>query len=86
MLVHGPHHLRRSHVRHARRPAVSGGWHTADGDDYETFQLNLVLKDRAEPRRPLVEQTELPPLRRNAQLLAEFLNVPLLDQIPQAAG
>jgi hypothetical protein len=60
---------------------ISGGWHTADNDDYQSFQLNLVLDDAEELRRPLLEHTEALQLRREGQGLADFLNIPFLNQL-----
>lgn len=60
---------------------ISAGWHTSDGDDFESFQLNLLLDD-GKARHPLLEQTEAAPLRGDGASLASFLNVPFLDQLP----
>jgi hypothetical protein len=61
---------------------VSGGWHTADNDDYESFQLNLVV-DSEQRRRNLLEHTEIDQLRKDGARLAEFLTVPFFDQTAQ---
>lgn len=65
---------------------ISGGWHTADNDDYETFQLNLLLDSGHPPRQNLIEHADLNQLREDANRLAQFLAVPLLDQITTASA
>ncbi|MBI3412350.1 MAG: hypothetical protein HY040_28860 [Planctomycetes bacterium] len=62
---------------------VSGGRHLSDGEEYESFQVNLVLDDPAEPRRNLLDHHELEEMRKSACELAGFLQVPLIAQVDQ---
>jgi hypothetical protein len=47
-----------------------------------TYQLNLLLDDPLQPRLNLSAMTDLVWTRRTGHLLAEFLRVPLVDQVP----
>jgi hypothetical protein len=49
---------------------------------YHSYQLNLVLNDPAEPRLNLCSHADRTWMRDAGQRLAEFLGVPLVDQIP----
>lgn len=62
---------------------VNGGWHTGSEGNagYYTYQLNLVLDDASEPRRSLSNHANQNGTREDAERLADFLGVPLLDHM-----
>jgi|SRR5262245_34821736 len=61
---------------------INGGYHTSgDGPGYNTYQLNLILDDSAEPRRCLSNHANRDATRTDGMWLAEFLGVPLLNQM-----
>jgi hypothetical protein len=51
---------------------------------YAVHQLNLVLDDDLNPRQTLTNHGNREASRRIAAELAEFLNVPLLDEVPKS--
>jgi hypothetical protein len=62
---------------------IFGGWHSSTDElSYQTYQLNLVLDDPAQPRACLTNHANLSWTRWAAARLADFLDVPLLDQLP----
>lgn len=59
-----------------------GGRHSSDEcGSYATYQLNLVFKDAEKTRMNICNHDDLDWTRKTAAQLAEFLEVPLLDQI-----
>jgi hypothetical protein len=50
------------------------------GERYERYQLNLVCNEPYEPRLNPIDTYELALVRQSGEKLAEFLEVPLLDQ------
>jgi hypothetical protein len=58
---------------------ISGGMHSSDDGDFETFQINLVLADPRQRRLNVVEATDGPVTRQTAHALAAFLQVPLCE-------
>jgi hypothetical protein len=60
---------------------ISGGVHKSEDGDYETFQVNLLLDDRDQPRLNVMETQELDETRQVARRLAEFLGMPLQDAL-----
>lgn len=54
-----------------------------EGKSYRAFQLNLVLGDPPGQRIPLVAHAKGEALRRDAEQLAQFIRVPLLDHTKQ---
>jgi hypothetical protein len=62
---------------------ISGGWHkTPRGlGQYLSYQLNLVLNDRDEPRVNLTNHSDGDATRDVASQLAKFLKVPLCDEV-----
>jgi hypothetical protein len=63
---------------------VEGGWH-GEGDSesapYFTYQMNLVLNDESQPRINLTNHANWDATWTAASELAEFLNVPLLNEV-----
>ena len=63
---------------------ISGGRHMPASDDFppfETYQANLVLSDPPGERINVVNQGDRASAEQTARRLAEFLNVPLLDEL-----
>jgi hypothetical protein len=52
---------------------------------YRSYQLNLVLDDRSEPRVNLVCHADRQWMRQAGERLAAFLGVPLVDHLGSAA-
>jgi hypothetical protein len=50
---------------------------------YPLYQLNLVVEDREEPRFNLSSHADVKWMRQASRLLADFLRVPLIDQLLQ---
>jgi hypothetical protein len=50
------------------------------GQRYEHYQVNLVFDEPYEPRLNLINAYELALVRQSGKNLADFLQVPLLDQ------
>ena len=50
---------------------------------YHSYQLNLVVDDRDEPRLNLGSHADVKWMREAGPRLASFLRVPLVDQLPQ---
>ncbi len=62
---------------------IDGGLQdSSDGPSYRTWQLNLVLDDASQPRVCLANHAHLSYTRWAGARLADFLDVPLLDQLP----
>jgi hypothetical protein len=57
---------------------VDGGWHDSE-DRWRSWQCNLVLDDATTPRWNVSNHADLRATRDHAAHLAEFLDVPLLD-------
>jgi hypothetical protein len=57
-----------------------------EGGEYQTYQLNLVLDDARCPRFNLSDHADLAWTRRAGAELADFLGVPLLDQLPEGGS
>ena len=63
---------------------VEGGWHgqsDSEGSPYFTYQMNLVLNDESQPRINLTNHANWNATWTVASELAEFLKVPLLDEV-----
>jgi len=64
---------------------IPGGWHgNGTRPRFFTYQLNVVLDDPDRPRINLTNNTNWEVTWRAGSELAEFLGVPLLDEVSQA--
>jgi len=62
-------------------------WPAGEGPTYQSYQLNLALDDPQHPRFNLSDHSDLAWTREAGRQLAEFLCVPLVDQLPaEGAG
>jgi hypothetical protein len=67
---------------------IEGGWHSVRNDKgvtttYFTYQLNLVLDDARRPRLNLTNHSHWESTWQMGQELADFLQVPLLDDVSE---
>jgi hypothetical protein len=65
---------------------LNGGWHGGKNPNspvYFTYQVNLVLRDEARPRLLLTNHNHWDASWELAATLAEFLGVPLLDEVSE---
>jgi len=67
---------------------IEGGWHTAKGQHgmritYFTYQLNLILDDESVPRWNLTNHAHWDSTWQSGRDLADFLNVPFMDQVSE---
>jgi hypothetical protein len=50
-------------------------------ENYHSYQLNLVFDDRDEPRYNLASHSDWRWMRETGQKLADFVGVPVVDQL-----